>query len=61
MVRPLLCKLGLHKEAGNVYLRVWKQNGKRRWHVNYVICARCGKRLRKFGIQKRRSDNGAQQ
>ena len=54
MKKNLLCKLGIHKPAKYVYHRVRKTNGKHKWHTNYIVCERCGKRLRAFGIEKRR-------
>lgn len=60
-MRPLLCKLGWHKPAKEFYIRVRKTNGKHKWHTNYVICARCGKRLRAFGIRRQRNDDGSKQ
>lgn len=48
----ILCKFGLHKPDPNIYHVVRKRNGRHKWHTNYIVCLRCGKRLRSFGIQK---------
>lgn len=55
MKKPILCKLGLHKEDKYRYEVSTRrhQNGKR-YHRNYVICERCGKRLRSFSAEKGR-------
>lgn len=59
-MKPFLCKLGFHKPANTTYLRVRKcrhnYNGSHKWHRNYVICRRCGKRLATFAIQKVRAE-----
>lgn len=54
MMKNLLCKMGIHKPEKYSYHRVRKINGKHKWHTNYIVCERCGKRLRAFGIEKRR-------
>lgn len=48
-----LCKIGLHKKDPIKYVRVEKtrSNGKK-YHRNYCVCMRCGKRLEKFGFKK---------
>lgn len=54
----ILCKLGFHKPAMGVYLRVKRIKGKHKWHRNYVICSRCGKAIYSFAVnRKRRADN----
>ena len=58
MKRPLLCKLGFHKPNKYIYQRIRKINGKHKWHTNYVICERCAKRIRAFGIERRRKKDG---
>lgn len=48
----ILCKIGFHKADPYLYHVVRKRNGRHKWHTNYIVCRRCGKRLRAFGIQK---------
>lgn len=42
----IFCKIGLHKADKDHYLRVEKQKGSHKWHRNYEVCKRCGKKLR---------------
>ena len=53
MKKPILCKLGFHQADKYRYEQVTRrhQNGKK-YHRNYVVCKRCGKRLRTFSIEK---------
>ena len=53
MKKPILCKLGFHQADKYKYEQVTRrhQNGKK-YHKNYVICKRCGKRLRSFSVGK---------
>lgn len=53
-MKHILCKLGFHKIDRYKYIRVHYRNGKHKWHKNYVICQRCGKRMWRFGIKKER-------
>lgn len=56
-MKPALCKLGFHKQDKTMYLLVKKRSRFGKWHKNYVICERCGKRLFSFAIQKMRRDH----
>lgn len=47
----ILCKLGFHKWDTLRYIQVKRQRGKHRWHRNYMVCTRCGKRMA-FSIRK---------
>ena len=53
MKKPILCKLGFHREDKDIYREVtrYHQNGKA-YHRNYIICKRCGKRLYPFSKKK---------
>lgn len=48
----LLCKLGFHKADKTTYLQVKKQRGNHKWHRNYAVCKRCGKRLHLISNKK---------
>lgn len=52
MMKNLLCKLGIHKPAKDFFIIAHKVNGKHKWHRNYVVCERCGKRLQTFAFRK---------
>ena len=57
-MKSLLCKLGFHKPDNDKYERVVRyhrtyKKGKK-YHRNYVICKRCGKRLGILTFEKRR-------
>ena len=54
-MKNVLCKLGIHKPDKYRYYRVRKRNGSHKWHTNYIFCARCGKRLRMFSVEKRKA------
>lgn len=54
--RNILCKLGIHKTDNTRYLVVYKTRGRHKWHRNYAICERCGKRLASFGVRKRKEE-----
>lgn len=47
-IGKLLCWLGCHKP--DIYNPVVekRQKGKHKWHKNYIVCERCGKRLYSF-------------
>lgn len=53
-MKNILCVLGFHKPDKYRYLRADKyhKNGTV-YHRNYVVCERCGKRLFKFGKEKK--------
>lgn len=44
----ILCKLGIHKPDKERFIVTHKKNGKHRWHTNYVVCTRCGRRIASF-------------
>ena len=46
----ILCKLGFHKPDTIRYIRVDKQKGNHKWHRNYQVCKRCGKKLKPFRL-----------
>lgn len=52
-MKNLLCKLGFHHPDKYRYLTVRKTRGQHKWHTNYVVCRRCGKRIATFGVKKR--------
>lgn len=52
-MKNLLCKLGFHHPDKYRYLTVRKTRGQHKWHTNYVVCRRCGKRIATFGVNKR--------
>ena len=54
-MKSIMCKLGFHKLDRYRYERVRFRNGKHKWHRNYHICKRCGKRLQMFGFVKVRA------
>ena len=41
----ILCKLGFHKPDKERYQIVYRKVGRHKWHRNYVVCSRCGKRI----------------
>lgn len=51
-MKSLLCKLGIHKPIKDYYIVSRRVNGKHKWHRNYIVCERCGKRLEWFAIRK---------
>ena len=52
-MKPILCKLGLHKADKMRYLTVTKKrSGRKTYHRNYFICKRCGKRIAPFAQRK---------
>lgn len=55
MKKPILCKLGFHRTDKYRYEIVTRQhkNGKK-YHRNYIICVRCGKRISTFAVGKER-------
>lgn len=56
----VLCKLGLHKTDPYRYIVVRKCNGRHKWHTNYAVCVRCGKRvqtLAKVRVTKHEDSN----
>lgn len=54
--KPFLCRIGLHKPSGTVYLTVRKctahKRGKHRWQRHYELCERCGKKISVLAVQK---------
>ena len=52
MMKNILCKLGFHKSDKYRFIRVNCRNGKHKWHKNYAVCIRCGKRLARLSIGK---------
>lgn len=48
LIGKLLCSLGFHKPDKYNILVERRQKGKHKWHKNYVVCERCGKRLYSF-------------
>ena len=52
-MKNIFCKLGFHKSFEYGYEKVTRKhkNGKK-YHRNYVVCARCGKRLATLAKQK---------
>ena len=40
----ILCKLGFHDWDTQQYIQVKRQKGKHKWHRNYHVCTRCGKK-----------------
>ena len=49
----VLCKLGIHKPDKTRYLCVHKQRGKHKWHRNYAVCSRCGKRVATMSFHRK--------
>ena len=54
----LLCKLGVHAPDKYKYLQAHKIKGRHKWHRNYVVCRRCGKRVITFSVMKQRGGEG---
>lgn len=56
-MKNILCKLGFHEPDKLRYITVHKERklGKHRhkYHRNYEVCKRCGKRLATFSKKKR--------
>ena len=48
----ILCRLGFHKADKEIYMVENRRNGKHKWHKNYFVCARCGKRLKSFRLNR---------
>lgn len=46
----ILCKLGFHKWDTSHYIQVKRQKGKHKWHRNYHVCTRCGKKKLLVGM-----------
>lgn len=53
----VLCKLGFHKPDKTMHLKVYKQVGRHKWHRNYVVCSRCGKRIAFLSVNRKKEDN----
>ena len=45
--KPLLCKLGLHKEA-YICMYTARSKGKHKWNVTHTFCKRCGKKIKRL-------------
>lgn len=52
-MKNILCKLGFHSPDKYEYIVVTRRhkNGKK-YHKNFIICKKCGKRLRSFAKRK---------
>lgn len=53
----ILCKLGFHKPSKTEYIQVTKYRKRsgchgNKYHRNYQLCERCGKRLDKFAFKE---------
>ena len=53
-MKNVLCKLGIHKPDKCRHYRVIERNGPHKWHTDYIVCSRCGKRLRMLAVEKRK-------
>ena len=45
-MKPLLCRLGLHRPSRTEYIEVTRRRSNRhggKYHTNYICCRRCGK------------------
>lgn len=46
LMKPLLCRLGLHSPCKTEYIEVTRRRSDRhggKYHTNYIVCRRCGK------------------
>ena len=52
-MKPLLCKIGLHKiDKMRFYVVTKKRPGRKAYRRNYFYCLRCGKRVSPFAVRK---------
>jgi hypothetical protein len=52
-LKPLLCKIGLHKvDKIRFYVVTKKRPGRKAYRRNYFYCLRCGKRVSPFAVRK---------